>query len=404
MCYFCLKDKQLTLADFPDHIQDLKQKGSFIITRQGHTKLFLPAGLVEKLVEKHRSNSKELIDVETEAMKEVRKKSLEQQKIKKEQKIKGDQQELDDETLKELRSAGIDSRELASLAREQQNYENKQKKKVHTKGNKELTEHQKRVKEAQEMLKLDNTSDLDVAMLDIEKQKMLLEEATSKKINKDSLNIVNEVGSALSEGNDNDSNSKYTIKILPGNSQPNVQSGSDSNFSHENHKAPQMWKPNPFYKMPQQSNGDMNHLLQENVSRSSIQNRVPEGGSNMVITTQPRLPYGWTGPDNKLPSSHAQHMPRPPQDNNPHKLEKDHLVKFGTPPCYGVIKWIGRLPEIDSIMAGVEVVCMYIRTCMCFIKQTLHSILTCMYVYLYTKSGTINNEYSKVSINCECKF
>ena len=188
--------------------------------------------MVEKLV---RSNSKEQID-DTEAMKEVCKISLEQQKIKKEQKIKGDQQELDDETLKELRSAGIDSRELASLAREQQNYENKQKKKVHTKGNKELTEHQKRVKEAQEMLKLDNTSDLDVAMLDVEKQKMLLEGATNKKINKDSLNTVNEVGSALSEGNDNDLYNKYTIKIFPGTSQPNVQSGSDSNFSHENNK------------------------------------------------------------------------------------------------------------------------------------------------------------------------
>ena len=32
------------------------------------------------------------------------------------------------------------------------------------------------------------------------------------------------------------------------------------------------------------------------------------------------------------------------------------MVQFGTPPCYGVIQWIGYLPTNYCVMAGVKMV------------------------------------------------
>ena len=45
-----------------------------------------------------------------------------------------------------------------------------------------------------------------------------------------------------------------------------------------------------------------------------------------------------------------------PSNENPHNLEIGSLIQFGNPPCYGVIKWIGLIPEANCTMAGVEVV------------------------------------------------
>ena len=45
-----------------------------------------------------------------------------------------------------------------------------------------------------------------------------------------------------------------------------------------------------------------------------------------------------------------------PSNDNPHNLEVGTMIQFGNPPCYGVIKWIGSLPDTNFVMAGVELV------------------------------------------------
>ena len=45
-----------------------------------------------------------------------------------------------------------------------------------------------------------------------------------------------------------------------------------------------------------------------------------------------------------------------PSNDNPHNLEVGALMQFGNPPCYGIIKWIGSLPDTNCVMAGVELV------------------------------------------------
>jgi len=262
-----LKDKQLSVADFPDHIQDLKER--FIVRRQGRTKLYLPAHLVRR----YSSNSKELIDVESEAIKAVHERKYYEQKQKNEnvKKINRDQQKIDDDTLKELRKAGI-----------------------------------------------------------------------SKSGN--NLNALNAIGN------------------LPGSSMLSdypVKSASDSHSSHANQNVPQWWIPNPDYKKSPDSHSDMAHAFKS--SQNSISGGcanpkfLPEGDTNAkVITSQPH-PQFINESHNKPQLMPTQYVEIP--EDNPHNLEVHSLVQFGSPPCYGVIKWIGYLPEIDHTMGGVEVVC-----------------------------------------------
>jgi len=47
--------------------------------------------------------------------------------------------------------------------------------------------------------------------------------------------------------------------------------------------------------------------------------------------------------------------------DNPHNLDVGNMIQFGNPPCYGIIKWIGSLPNYERIMAGVEMVCCLIE-------------------------------------------
>ena len=203
------KEKQLAVADFPDHIHNLKQKNYFTVTKHGRTKLFLPKDLVKK----YTSVSKELVNVETEAMRAVRENKLleQQQKNRKNQNVKVDQQNVvGDDTLKELKEAGIQSSELASLTKKQQHYEEKQRRgSIKGKGNKEMLEHQRGVKEAKDILKLQDLSSIDVSILDIKKQQELLEEVAHQKVNKDSTNTDTVVGSVQAKGkcvNDPNSN------------------------------------------------------------------------------------------------------------------------------------------------------------------------------------------------------
>ena len=66
-----------------------------------------------------------------------------------------------------------------------------------------------------------------------------------------------------------------------------------------------------------------------------------------AVTVQPHSKQ-----DNKPVRSPDPH----PSNDNPHNLELGSLIQFGNPPCYGVIKWIGSIPEANCVMAGVEVV------------------------------------------------
>ena len=74
------------------------------------------------------------------------------------------------------------------------------------------------------------------------------------------------------------------------------------------------------------------------------------------ITTQ-----SYSEQNHKLIWSPADSQPSKPDpqssNDNPYNLEVGSLIQFGYPLCYGVIKWMGTLPEAEHVlMAGVEVV------------------------------------------------
>lgn len=39
-----------------------------------------------------------------------------------------------------------------------------------------------------------------------------------------------------------------------------------------------------------------------------------------------------------------------------HLLEINSMVEVNNPPIYGVIRWIGNLPDVDETIAGLELV------------------------------------------------
>lgn len=43
-------------------------------------------------------------------------------------------------------------------------------------------------------------------------------------------------------------------------------------------------------------------------------------------------------------------------DTNPYNLEVGSVIEYGEPAVYGVIKWIGNLPNETKIYAGLELV------------------------------------------------
>ena len=65
-------------------------------------------------------------------------------------------------------------------------------------------------------------------------------------------------------------------------------------------------------------------------------------------------------PDNKHYDVHSAYASDSPAITSPNDnsdcLQVGALVQFGTPPHYGVIRWIGRLPTNYRVMAGVEMV------------------------------------------------
>ena len=43
-------------------------------------------------------------------------------------------------------------------------------------------------------------------------------------------------------------------------------------------------------------------------------------------------------------------------DANPHNLKVGSVVQYGSPPQYGVIKWIGNVHDETEVFAGVQMV------------------------------------------------
>ena len=45
-----------------------------------------------------------------------------------------------------------------------------------------------------------------------------------------------------------------------------------------------------------------------------------------------------------------------PIDPNPYNLKVGSFIQYGEPAQYGVIKWIGNIPDEADVCAGVEMV------------------------------------------------
>ena len=89
-----------------------------------------------------------------------------------------------------------------------------------------------------------------------------------------------------------------------------------------------------------------------------------------VVTTQPYPKQGYkpmwspadpqssrSDPQSSKPDQQSSRPDSQSPNDNPYNLKVGSLIQFGNPPCYGVIKWIGTLPETEHVlMAGVEVV------------------------------------------------
>ena len=76
-------------------------------------------------------------------------------------------------------------------------------------------------------------------------------------------------------------------------------------------------------------------------------------------------------------------QPLPPR-SVPHNLEVGSAVELVDPPGYGIIRWIGKFPGVNTDIAGVELVsfvfCCYSTSC---------SVLT-LYCNGYVVSGVMN--------------
>ena len=160
-------------ADFPQHVEDSKKRTDFTITQRHHSKLFLPA----QIVLRDEANSKEPSAITKNAASGNKLLQKRKNSGKPDSGVMG----IDDETLEEIKKAGIDPGTVAVAHQKMalKQYETEQKQQLgKPKKNKEMVEHRKRIQEAKDELKLKDWSGLDTSLLDVEKQKQILEEAT----------------------------------------------------------------------------------------------------------------------------------------------------------------------------------------------------------------------------------
>ena len=78
------------------------------------------------------------------------------------------------------------------------------------------------------------------------------------------------------------------------------------------------------------------------------------GGKTDGTNQQESLHY--SSPPYQPHKSLQYHSTTDDNQNNPYNLEVGSMILYGDPPYSGIIKWIGRLPSIYYLMAGVEMV------------------------------------------------
>ena len=105
--------------------------------------------------------------------------------------------------------------------------------------------------------------------------------------------------------------------------------------------------------------------------------RAGEGGNHPHYNSSIGMPYDHSGSKSHGPHRQVSHQYEPvpgpvdqpephsqrdqqyPASNqNPYNLEEGSMILYGDPPHPGIIKWLGYLPEVNVLSAGVEMVSM----------------------------------------------
>lgn len=263
----------------------------------------------------------------------------------------------------------------------------------------EVEDRQRRQHKAIQELNLRDTSNIDVTILDEEKQRKLYEEAQ----------LQNRKQNLGQTGNDH-----HTHGSSFGQQQPQqpVSTGSSHPENHQNspnwypmanqghvaehynvpvtqqtfqeHQQPPAQPPTsqyssqfyasqghqPPYSQPTAAQ-QMAHIPRVGIVDNVAPMYVPSSGTQHEIYNsnkqRPRFHYDYDdeilGQPNQFAHSNQQSEYSNPADNianyNPHNLELGSMIQYGNPLRYGVIKWVGHLPgPTTSLVAGVEMVSM----------------------------------------------
>lgn len=379
-------------------MEDTKKRNDFTVTHQHHSKLFLPADLVKR-DDFHKNNSNNLDAITKSIASEA--KSIQQQKNSERQKRLesnlDSQKGIDTDALKEIKKAAgnvtVLEQRMALLR-----YEEEQKKKLsQPKGNKEKVDQQRRINKAKNELKLEDWSSLDDSLLDIEKQKKLLEEATHNK------QLHEEKKAAqLKQFQEEIAQQEEKKKLQEVVQQKRLQEQKRAEEAVHQRKLQESAQQNRMHDKVVQRRISHEETPHQNKAHKASKNKDDDNDSQSeeyfdppdylpdkphspadlpfssfdpnhfaseqhdtpVITMQPRSvqnfkPSQLEKAKNQFQSIQKSPNPQPSNDN-PYNLEKGSMIQFGNPPCYGVIKWIGDVPETNCTMAGVEVVsCVY---------------------------------------------
>ena len=149
---------------------------------------------------------------------------------------------------------------------------------------------------------------------------------------------------------------------------------------HQNQQPGYNYPDVPNY--PNQSVSQPPHPYPDPVTQMAHIPRAGEGGSDLHYNPATGMPRDHNGDKSQgphrqvshqyepvpgpvdQPNPHSQHHQQHPASNqpNPYNLEEGSMILYGDPPCPGIIKWLGYLPEVSPLTAGVEMVsiCMYV--------------------------------------------
>ena len=390
-------------------MEDSKKRLDFTITRPHHSKLFLPAHLVKH--DQPEASSKESSAVNKNAA-NGDKSSQKRKNSGKPDAGVSSHMGIDNDALEEIKKAGINPGTAAvvhqRIALKQFEAEQKQQL-AKPKKNKEMIEYKKQIPEVKNELKLEDWLGLDTSLLDIEKQERLLEEAThdeemqEEKMFKDKIMEVirlqeekKRLQEEIAQQQKEEAARKKRLKEenrlheeatqqkkeeaarqnrIQGEAAPQerwmvVQQNKktcqtyaankyDENDSHEEYFDTSDILPNKQKSSPADAvyipRNHGNFASSDSLDPDHFANHPQHNVVKPSITTQP---YSERNHKFTRPPDPQLSRPNPQSSNdNPHNLEVGSMIQFGNPPCYGVIKWMGTLPETEHVlMAGVEVV------------------------------------------------